>query len=109
MRFVQGHALVNVFFHSRRVDDLNIYLDIVSMAILGVVGEADPPPVKFTPAFWHGCHLPIIVCFTIFISTAWVFSCAVLSDVYDLDIHLRAPSVLEVPIIFSVRSFRRRL
>ena len=75
------------------------------MAILGVVGEADPPPVKFTPAFWHGCHLPIIVCFTIFISTAWVFSCAVLSDVYDLDIHLRAPSVLEVPIIFSVRSF----
>ena len=27
----------------------------------GLVGEIDPPPIKFTPPLWHGCHMTIIV------------------------------------------------
>ena len=29
----------------------------------GLVGEAAPPLVNFTPAFWNGWHLSIIVLF----------------------------------------------
>ena len=52
----------------------------------GLVGEADSPPIVLTPAFWRSCHLTNgLFCFTRYIPTPWIFSCAGFSAVYDMD------------------------
>ena len=35
-------------------------ITLSNAALLGVVGEAAYPPVKFIPALWSGWHLPIM-------------------------------------------------
>ena len=50
-----------VFYH-RLARSWTVYIFILRLSdwpFSGLVGEVEPPPVKFTPNFWSGCHLPI--------------------------------------------------
>ena len=60
MRFIRCHALVNLLSPvGAYLEGLHIYLGLVSAALIGLFGEAAPPPLKFTPAFWRGWLLLI--------------------------------------------------
>ena len=43
----------------RRTESFDLAL--ASTTLLGVVGEAASPPIKFLTALWRGLHIPIDV------------------------------------------------
>ena len=69
---------------------LHISLALVSAALIGFGWQGGFSSLMFTPALSRGWHLPIwLFCFTRY-STPWIFSCASLSDMSDLNIQLKA-------------------
>ena len=86
MRFIRVHAFVHVLsLIDASLDNLHIYLALVSAALLGVGRIGGFSSHKFTPTFWQGWHLPIgFFCFTRCIPTSWLFACTGFSAVSDL-------------------------
>ena len=58
------HSFILKHRSTRRLGCLHYFvLRIPERPFSGLIGEAAPPLVKFTPAFWRGWHLTIIVLF----------------------------------------------
>ena len=70
----------------------NLVLRLPAMPYLGLVGEMDPTPVKFTTAFWCGWRLTSLglFIFTRCIPTPCIFDWDGFPTVSNLDIYLRA-------------------
>ena len=91
--FVRGHAIMHVFIHGRRITrTVCIFVpSLFSVALLGIGLQGG----------WSSCFFPdntymvgfckLLFCFTRCISTPCIFAWAVLSDVSNLDNHLRDP------------------
>ena len=53
-----------IFFQrsTRRSDNLHyLVLCLLALPYSGLVSEAAPPPINFTPALWRGWNIPVIV------------------------------------------------
>ena len=60
MRFIPGHALVNLLSPIEiSLYGIHIILCLSVRTFLGLVGKVASPPIKFTPTFWSGWNLPI--------------------------------------------------
>ena len=60
MRFIWGHTILYLLSTVNAYSDgLNIYLALVSVALLGVGSRGGFSSHKFSPALWFGWHLPI--------------------------------------------------
>ena len=75
MRLIR--AMHKCMYYHRSAHPQKFYTFILHLSgrtFSGLVGKAAPPPVKFTPAFWHSWHLTIgLFCFKKYIPTLWHF------------------------------------